>query len=109
MAAALAAARSGHEVTLFSGSAPAALVGGLQLAPNGWAALRDLGLTGAAEKLSIRLTEITVRSLGTGSTLIRLPLHEPYEASTVQGLQSFFGILSRTRAPSRCARSIWRT
>ncbi|MEC8805197.1 MAG: FAD-dependent monooxygenase [Pseudomonadota bacterium] len=78
MAAALAAARSGHEVTLFSGSAPAALVGGLQLAPNGWAALRDLGLTGAAEKLSIRLTEITVRSLGTGSTLIRLPLHDPY-------------------------------
>ena len=78
MAAALAAARSGHEVTLFSGSRPAALVGGLQLAPNGWAALRDLGLEDEAERQSIRLTEITVRSLGTGSTLIRLPLHDPY-------------------------------
>ena len=78
MAAALAAGRSGHEVTLFSGSAQAALVGGLQLAPNGWAALRDLGLTAVAEQQSIRLTEITVRSLGNGSTLIRLPLHDPY-------------------------------
>ena len=73
MAAALAAARSGHEVTLFSGSAPAALVGGLQLAPNGWAALRDLGITGAAEKLSIRLTEITVRSLAVSYTHLTLP------------------------------------
>ena len=63
MAAALAAARSGHKVTIFSGSAPAAVVGGLQLAPNGWAALRDLGLADTAEKLSIRLTEITVLSL----------------------------------------------
>ena len=78
MAAALAAARSGHKVTIFSGSAPAAVVGGLQLAPNGWAALRDLGLADTAEKLSIRLTEITVRSLGSGGTLIRLPLHDPY-------------------------------
>ena len=78
MAAALAAARSGHGVTLFSGRAPAALVGGLQLAPNGWAALRDLGLADRAEKVGNRLTEITVRALGSGSTLIRLPLHDPY-------------------------------
>ena len=65
MAAALAAARSGHEVTLFSGSRPASFAGGLQLAPNGWAALRDLGLEDEAVRQSIRLTEITVRSLGT--------------------------------------------
>ena len=80
MAAALAAARSGHEVTLFSGSRPASFAGGLQLAPNGWAALRDLGLEDEAARQSIRLTEITVRSRGTGSTLVRLPLHDPYSS-----------------------------
>ena len=101
MAAALAAGRSGHEVTLFSGCARAALVGGLQLAPNGWAALRDLGLTAAAEQQSIRLTEITVRSLGNGSTLIRLPLHDPYASSTVRSCSSRDALAAR--APSRCA------
>ena len=80
MAAALAAARAGHVVTLFAGSTPASFVGGLQLAPNGWAALRDLGLADAAEKLSVRLTEITVRSLASGGTLIRLPLHDAYSS-----------------------------
>jgi salicylate hydroxylase len=78
MASALAAARTGHEVTLFTGRAASALTGGLQLAPNGWAALATLGLADKATSVSLRLNEIMVRSLDSGSTLIRLPLHEPY-------------------------------
>ena len=78
MASALAAARAGHEVTLFSGRAAAQIVGGLQLAPNGWGALAALGLAERAASASLRLTEIMVRALDSGSTLIRLPLHEPY-------------------------------
>ena len=78
MASALAAARAGHEVTLFSGRAAPQLAGGLQLAPNGWAALTELGLADTAAAASLRLNDITVRALDSGSTLIRLPLHEPY-------------------------------
>lgn len=78
MAAALAAARTGRDVTLFTGRASPALAGGLQLAPNGWAALTSLGLADTASGVSLRLNSIMVRSLDSGSTLIRLPLHEPY-------------------------------
>jgi len=78
MAAALAAARSGHEVTVFCGRKPPQLAGGLQLAPNGWAALATLGLADIATSASLRLNDITVRALDSGSTLIHLPLHEPY-------------------------------
>jgi len=78
MAAALAAARSGHEVTVFTGRATPRLAGGLQLAPNGWAALTELGLADSAATASLRLNDIMVRALDSGSTLIRLPLHEPY-------------------------------
>ncbi len=78
MASALAAAQAGHEVTLFSGRTTPKLAGGLQLAPNGWAALDRLGLTDQATAVSLRLGDIMVRSLDSGSTLIRLPLHDTY-------------------------------
>jgi len=78
MASALAAAQAGHEVTLLSGRTAPKLVGGLQLAPNGWAALAGLGLTGSATTASLRLGDIMVRSLDSGSTLIHLPLHDTY-------------------------------
>ena len=78
MASALAAARAGHAVTLFTGRGAPVPSGGLQLAPNGWAALRALGLADAAAQASLRLQDITVRALDSGSTLIRLPLYEPY-------------------------------
>lgn len=78
MASALAAARAGHDVTLFTGRGTPRHAGGLQLAPNGWAALTALGLADVAERASLRLRDITVRALDSGSTLIRLPLEEPY-------------------------------
>jgi len=78
LATALAAVQAGHQVTLFSGSTPPALAGGLQIAPNGWAALETLGLGAAARAVSRRLTTITVRALDSGATLIRLPLDAPY-------------------------------
>jgi len=78
MASALAAAQAGHEVTLFAGRSTPNLVGGVQLAPNGWAALARLGLADRARAVSLRLADIMVRSLDSGSTLIRLPLHDTY-------------------------------
>ncbi|MEC7172360.1 MAG: 3-hydroxybenzoate 6-monooxygenase, partial [Pseudomonadota bacterium] len=78
LAAALGAARAGHDITLLGGSAAPNLKGGVQIAPNGWAALAALGLAERAASASLRLTEIMVRALDSGSTLIRLPLHEPY-------------------------------
>ena len=89
LAAALAASRAGHDVTLFSGRTPPVLSGGVQIAPNGWAALGALGLTEAAQGASLRLTDITVRALDSGVTLIRLPLDAPYasfDRATLAGL-----------------------
>ena len=91
LAATLAALRASHQVTMFSGTATPALQGGVQIAPNGWAALDALGIGETARARSNRLHDITVRALDSGSTLIRLPLHEPYasfERSALAGVIS---------------------
>lgn len=90
LAAALAASRAGHEVTLFSGSTPPVLSGGVQIAPNGWAALKSLGLAAQAKTVSLRLSDITVRSLESGVTLIRLPLDAPYATFDRAALAGLF-------------------
>ena len=81
-AAALAGAKAGYDVTLFSGitdgGSATPLIGGLQIAPNGWAALDQLGLSDAAIAYSTPLYNILVRSLGHGTTLIHLPLDGRY-------------------------------
>ena len=90
MAAALAGAKAGHDVVLFSGEtnggAAAPLPGGLQIAPNGWAALTQLGLSDAAASCSTQLNSILVRSLGRGTTLIHLPLAGGYASFSRQAM-----------------------
>ena len=90
LAAALAASHAGHDVTLFSGSTAPVLAGGVQIAPNGWAALESLGLGEAARAASLRLTDITVRALDSGVTLIRLPLDAPYASFDRAALAGLF-------------------
>ena len=78
LSAALAAANAGHDVAL-CGAAPAtAPPGGIQLAPNGWQALDQLGLGDAAMQYATRLDHIIVRDLASGATLTRLPLTHQY-------------------------------
>ena len=78
LSAALAAANAGHDVAL-CGVAPAKTPpGGIQLAPNGWQALDQLGLSDAAMKCATRLDHIIVRDLASGATLTRLPLTHDY-------------------------------
>ena len=78
LSAALAAANAGHDVAL-CGVAPAKTPpGGIQLAPNGWQALDQLGLSDAAMKCATRLDHIIVRDLASGATLTRLPLTRDY-------------------------------
>jgi salicylate hydroxylase len=77
LAAANAIALSGRKCLLI-GPPPAPLAGGVQLAPNGWAALRSLGVETAALAMATRLEDLVVRGLETGGTLIRLPLHDMY-------------------------------
>ena len=60
LAAALAASRAGHEVTLFSGSTSPVLSGGVQSRMVSGA--QSLGLAEAARGVSPRLTDITVRA-----------------------------------------------
>lgn len=78
MAASLAASRAGHDVLQFARPTDQPLAGGLQIAPNGWAALTRLGIADAAETRSLRLDNITVRALDSGATLIQLPLVQHY-------------------------------
>mgnify|MGYP000735511731 FL=1 len=78
LSAALAAANAGHDVAL-CGAAPAtAPLGGIQLAPNGWQALDQLGLGDAAMQCATRLNHIIARDLASGATLTRLPLTHQY-------------------------------
>lgn len=78
LSAASAAANAGHDVAL-CGAAPAtAPPGGIQLAPNGWQALDQLGLGDAAMQCATQLDHIIVRDLASGATLTRLPLTHQY-------------------------------
>ena len=78
LSAASAAANAGHDVAL-CGAAPAtAPPGGIQLAPNGWQALDQLGLGDAAMQCATRLNHIIARDLASGATLTRLPLTHQY-------------------------------
>ena len=78
LSAALAAANACHDVAL-CGIAPAtAPAGGIQLAPNGWQALDQLGLGDAVTQCATRLDHIIVRDLASGATLTRLPLTHHY-------------------------------
>ena len=78
MSAALAAANAGHDVTLFGHLASMQPAGGIQLAPNGWQALKQLGLFDAAIKRATPLDHIIVRDLSSGATLTQLELANCY-------------------------------
>ena len=78
MSAALAAANAGHTVTLCGQLASLPPAGGIQLAPNGWRAIDQLGLFDAAIKRATRLNHIVVRDLDSGATLSRLDLANHY-------------------------------
>ena len=76
---AIAIARSGHAVSLLTGGKPPRpLPGGVQIAPNGWQALCDLGLDEALESMALRLDTICVRALESAATITRLTLDRHY-------------------------------
>jgi len=77
LAAACAVIAAGHPCLLV-GPPPNPVAGGLQLAPNGWAALTVLGLNEAVQAKATRLDEIVIRKLGNGATLTRMPLPTHY-------------------------------
>jgi len=94
-AMALALAQMGWASTIFAPKSQK-LVGGIQLAPNGWAALNKLGLDqlGMGDDFqphAIPLTMMRLLSLATGNSLVHIPLNDranrtPYTSMTRQGL-----------------------
>ena len=80
LAAALAILRNQKPLLLVAGSTPATtLQGGVQIAPNGWAALDQLGLGDAARARATTLQAITVRDMRSTATLASLDLSaSPY-------------------------------
>ena len=75
LAAALAVLRNQKPLLLVAGSTPATpLHGGVQIAPNGWAALDQLGLGDAARARATTLQAITVRDMRSAATLASLDL-----------------------------------
>lgn len=85
IAAAVAAQHAGHDVVVI-GPRPRTMAGGVQLAPNGWAALEDLGVADAVAAGTIWLDDITVRDLTNLATITRLPLDNRYGAVSRQHL-----------------------
>jgi 2-polyprenyl-6-methoxyphenol hydroxylase-like FAD-dependent oxidoreductase len=82
LAAALAVLRAGHDALLIAGTEQTPLLGGVQIAPNGWAALDELGLADDLRNAATNLCEINVRDLVTGATLTRVELVGPYVSLT---------------------------
>ncbi len=93
LAMTLALARHGHEVTVIGNDRglPDRHMGGMQLAPNSWAALRRLSCAEDVKPHAKTLEVMRLIALATGHTLINLPLDEahhrqPYASVTRQGL-----------------------
>ena len=80
LAAALAVLRNQKPLLLVAGSTPTTMLhGGVQIAPNGWAALDQLGLGDKAREHATDLMAITVRDMRTAATLASLDLSaSPY-------------------------------
>ncbi|MGB1961946.1 MAG: FAD-dependent monooxygenase [Candidatus Puniceispirillaceae bacterium] len=89
LAAATAVIAADRDCVLFG--PPAQMMrGGVQLAPNGWAALSVLGLAQDVLSRATRLHEITVRSLTNNATLARLPLKDVYASVARADLATVF-------------------
>ena len=90
LAAALAVLRNQKPLLLVAGQTPATtLQGGVQIAPNGWAALDQLGLGDAARARATTLQAITVRDMRSAATLASLDLSaSPYASLSRADLAS---------------------
>ena len=90
LAAALAVLRNQKPLLLVAGRTPATtLQGGVQIAPNGWAALDQLGLGDAARARATALQAITVRDMRSAATLASLDLSaSPYASLSRADLAS---------------------
>ena len=90
LAAALAVLRNQRPLLFFAGRSPATtLQGGVQIAPNGWAALDQLGLGDAARARATTLQAITVRDMRSAATLASLDLSaSPYASLSRADLAS---------------------
>jgi salicylate hydroxylase len=79
LSVALAALNAGQSISMFGNMNPTnPPTGGVQLAPNGWRALEQLGISAAAMAQATQLSHICVRDLNSGVTLTRLPLENYY-------------------------------
>ena len=74
IAAAVMLARGGYQVTLIGPKPPFA--GGLQLAPNGLAALRALGMYDAVMEKAVQLDAILITAMQGGRKLAEIPHHD---------------------------------
>jgi salicylate hydroxylase len=75
LAAALAAARHGAQVTVLEQAPEIAEVGaGIQISPNGWAVLKALGLDQSVAAAATRLTAVRLRDFRRGAQVFTMPL-----------------------------------
>ena len=86
LAAGLAVLRNQIPLLLVAGSTPAtALLGGIQIAPNGWEALNRLGVGDVARTESTALDAITVRDMRSTATIASLDLRKTPYSSIARG------------------------
>ena len=76
-AMALAWAQSGGTATIIAPKTTHHLSGGVQLAPNGWAALKTLAVDDAAQQSASPLSMMRLLSCTTGNSLVQINLNTP--------------------------------
>ncbi|MCE2516732.1 MAG: FAD-dependent monooxygenase [Alphaproteobacteria bacterium] len=86
-AMALGLARAGFTATIIAPDADTAIEGGVQLAPNSWAALQHLQVDDAARDGAVPLSLMRMLSINTGHSLVQLGLNDrprrsPYTSMT---------------------------
>ena len=107
-AMALAFAKLGITSTIIAPKA-SPLAGGVQIAPNGWAAIDRLGLSDMMASHAMPLSMMRVLSLRTGYSLVHIPLNDrqrrtPYSSVTRQGLHD-----ALKKAAQKTKKVTWKT
>ncbi|MEU6480366.1 FAD-dependent monooxygenase [Streptomyces sp. NPDC047017] len=108
LAAAVAVAARGHRVTVLERGADFTELGaGIQLGPNGFAALDRLGVGEAVRERAIRVDALVLRDGTSGAELVRMPVADAYRArfgnpyAVVHRVDLYRPLLAACRASDR--------
>ena len=90
---AIACAKHGYKVKIIAPKGHSNFIGGLQIAPNGFAALSSIGVEKEILNTAVRLLAVNIKSLDTAVTLTNIPLSSSKAPYVSIGRQALYEIL----------------